>query len=135
MHMDVPSKGPCAFYDVISPKPLGIEEFKNAKVLFIIWVMYFSFKEPNWSIIGHANLPASLNKRIWFWKKDSISGELTKYSSRNGEWTEVRATKKQLDGLECAAVWDPGHVEERLTSFYEGRPSKWADALSRQLDQ
>lgn len=114
-----------AFYDVISPAPVGIEDLNNAKVLFIIWVMNYSFKKLTWNIIGHADLPSSLNKRVWFGKKDSISGELTKYSSWNGESTERRVTKKEFDALERAAVWGPLHVEDRLICHHEGTECKW----------
>ncbi|WP_448115483.1 hypothetical protein [Mesorhizobium amorphae] len=33
-------------------------------------------------------------------------------------------------GLECAAVWDPEHVVDRLRDPADGRPNKWVERLA-----
>lgn len=35
----------------------------------------------------------------------------------------------ECEGLECAAVWSPEHVEDRLRSHYAGVPCEWALSL------
>ena len=40
-----------------------------------------------------------------------------------------KATRKECEGLEAAAVWDPEHVEDRLRDHYAGRPNKWVESL------
>lgn len=50
------------------------------------------------------------------------------YDPNNGEI--IPATKEQIQGLECAAVWEAEHVESRIIDYYEGRPNKWVKQLS-----
>ena len=39
------------------------------------------------------------------------------------------ATKEECIGLECAAVWDPTHAEDRIRDHYLGRKNKWLESL------
>jgi len=39
------------------------------------------------------------------------------------------ATKQEVMGLECAAVWEPEHIEDRLLDYFEHRPNIWHEAI------
>lgn len=119
-----------AFYNVITTTPLTTSELDRKALLCKICVMKYAWKKTNWKIIGYSELPIELCQRVWFAKQDSISGELTMYSEWEGKVAEKKATRKQLLGLECAAVWDPDHVEDRLRDHYNGVENKWVKNLA-----
>ena len=62
-----------------------------------------------------------------FFKRDSISG---KFSIYEGGGIETPATYDEVVDLECAAVWDPEHVESRLDDHYAGVENLWVKSLS-----
>ena len=39
------------------------------------------------------------------------------------------ATRAECEGLEREAVWDPEHIEDRLSDYFSGKPNKWVDSL------
>jgi hypothetical protein len=57
--------------------------------------------------------------------KHYSSGQLARYQDD----TESPATPDECKGLECAAVWDPIHVEERLQDVRDGRPNQIVEGL------
>ena len=61
-----------------------------------------------------------------FFKKDRIAKKLSIYDDDD---IEHPATLEEIEGLECAAVWEPQHVVDRLNDHFEGRPNKWVDSL------
>lgn len=113
-----------AFYDGIGPPISDVNELKGRQVLFKIWVMKDAFRRLNWQIIRNEPLEEGLRRRLVFFKKDKISGELSLYYSWPGRTEEVPATLKQCERLECAAVWSACHVEERLLDHVRGAPNK-----------
>ncbi len=123
-----------AFYDVISTTPLTPRDLDQKPFIFKIWVMRYAWKRPNWTIISRGELPEELNQRVWFSKQDAISGELTMYSTFEGKTIEKKATLKQLESLERAAAWDPGHIEERLLDHHRGVECKWVKLLKIKTD-
>lgn len=114
-----------AFYDAIGAPLENLDVLLQTPVLFKIWVMKYSFKEPHWKLVGSLELEPELTRPLWFFKRDCISGALTLYSSDSGEPVEKKATRKQCQGLECAAVWSPPHIEQRLLDHHRGVPNKW----------
>ena len=73
-----------------------------------------------WPIVGRAELAtvSDLDATVIF-RQDKISA----YESSTG--TETPLTFEEADRLECAAVWDPEHVEDRLRDYFSGVPNKW----------
>jgi hypothetical protein len=114
-----------AFYDAKSPPDLPIEEIVGQAILFKVWVMDYAIKRGVWPVIGHVPLTEDLLVEPWFFKKDSITGALTRY--RAGE--EIPAKRRECQKLECAAVWDPEHVADRLRDHFAGRPNVWVVSL------
>jgi hypothetical protein len=122
-----------AFYDT-SGEPLeDLNLLQKVPILFKIWVMKDVFKKPHWKLVGSLELEEELTGRIWFFKKDSISGELTLYSTHLHKTIEKKATRKQCEGLECAAVWSACHVEDRLRDHYRGVPNRAVTFYNSQL--
>jgi hypothetical protein len=39
------------------------------------------------------------------------------------------ATVEECDRLEVAAVWEPEHIEDRLSDVFAGRPDRWREAM------
>lgn len=107
----------------ISP---NIEEIVESEVSFIVWVMNYAIIDGIWPIIGRAEVTDKINERPPFYKQDRLSGKLSvTYTGAE----EEPATYADVVNLECAAVWDPEHVVDRLNDYFEGRPNKWVESM------
>ena len=102
-----------------------ISRIVGAPVAFRIWVMRRALTARVWPIIGSASPPPEILEEPWFFKRDRIARTLSIY--RRG--IEVAADRKACQGLECAAVWDPEHVADRLRDHFDGRPNEWVESL------
>jgi hypothetical protein len=116
-----------AFYRLRSSKILPVREVVTKDILFIIFVMNYAITDGIWPVAGHVPLRPELQVEPLFFKKDPISGKLTIYRDRTGE--EFPATREQCRDLECAAVWEPEHVVDRLEDHFAGRPNHWVESL------
>jgi hypothetical protein len=116
------------FYDLRSETVPPIEQIIAAPILFKLWVMRYTVAKGRWHVLGHVPLSHDLLVEPLFFKKDALTGALTIYRDRTGE--EVPATLEECEGLECAAVWDPEHLEDRLRDHHAGRPCRWLKALA-----
>ena len=76
--------------------------------------------------MGHLEVPSTIDQSPPFFKKDDISGALS--ITYTGD-DEKAATQEQVRGMECAAVWEPEHVVDRLNDQFAGRPNKWVESL------
>jgi hypothetical protein len=115
-----------AFYNLKAAQPPPIESIVAAPVAFKVWVMNYAITDGDWSVIGHAPLTSDLEEAPAFFKRDPISHKLSIYFGRG---IERPASLKEVEGLECAAVWEPEHVADRLKDFFAGRPNKWVDSM------
>lgn len=117
-----------AFYDLKSEtENIGLETIISSDILFKVPVMDYALKNELWKIIGFLPLENDLQKSINFFRQDDISNKLYIYNSLST--VEKKATKDECQGLECAAVWDPEHVEGRLRDHYANVPNKWTESL------
>ena len=99
--------------------------------------MSYAFKSTSpWVVVGRQPLtPDELVENKYF-KVDPISGALAishtdeQYPKGYKTWA---ATTEDCVGLECAAVWDPCHIESRLLDHFENRPNKWVQSLALKL--
>ena len=120
-------KSTVAFYDLRTSTEIAVEEIIAKPILFNIWVMDHAITDGAWSIIGHAPLDKELMVEPLLFKKDEISKALTLYRDSTGE--EVPATRKDFEGLVCAAVWEAEHVVERLNDHFAGRSNCWVESM------
>ncbi|WP_162301327.1 immunity 26/phosphotriesterase HocA family protein [Nitrincola tibetensis] len=103
-------------------------DISSAAIAFSVWVMNNAIGKAHWSIVGTIDLPSHVELDPWFFKKDIISGKYSLY--RHLE--EKPALRDDCVNLERAAVWEPEHVESRLTDFLAGREhqNKWVRSLA-----
>jgi hypothetical protein len=120
-------KGLTAFYDLRSEGILPLERILSASVAFITSVMEYAVTRGIWPVIGNAPLPKDLLEEPLFFKKDPITGALRIY--RDSTQEEFPATREQCEKLECAAVWDPEHIVDRLKDHFAGRPNIWVESM------
>lgn len=116
-----------AFYDLRLKEIPDVHDIVRHKIAFKVDVMNYAITDGDWPVIGNVPLEAELLEEPLFFKKDSITGELTIY--RDSTQEEIPATRAQCRGLECAAVWEPEHVVERLNDHFAGRPNRWVELM------
>jgi hypothetical protein len=121
-----------AFYDMstgVRETP-SLEEITVQKIAFTIPVMNHSVARGRWKVIGSLPLTTALTQNPSFWKQDPLTGALSIYcEDLPPPGYERAATPAECRGLECAAVWDPEHVEDRLRDHFAGRPNAWLEGL------
>lgn len=122
------------FYDLVgSPgADLAAEEVCGSKCLFRVSVMRYAASTGHWTRIGLCPLTElELERRHWFYKQDPITGALSRYAEdqRTGETFEEPLDIDEIGDLECEAVWDPEHVEDRLRDHLDGRPNVWVESM------
>ena len=119
-----------AFYDCRVKEELPIDRIVRCPILFQISVMNYAIKQGRWKVIGHVTLEDSLKNPPPRFIQDPLRPE----SFSIYEKGKIRpATKEEAIGLECAAVWDPEHVEDRLRDHYAGRKNKWVESLKMKI--
>lgn len=115
-----------AFYGLRSPEPVPAEEVVRGPVLFKVYVLTDAITGGGWPVIGSVPLAPDLRELPRFFKTDPISGELSLYFD---DGSERPAKSEEIEGLECAAVWEPAHVVERLNDHFAGRPNTWVESM------
>lgn len=121
-----------AFYDFKTNEIPRITEIVKHPVAFKIWVMNYAVTDGDWPVIGRIPLTPELQVRPPFFKQDPISKQLSITFTGGGD--EQSAILEQCQNLECAAVWEPEHVVERLEDYFEGRPNFWVERLRAKSD-
>lgn len=115
-----------AFYDLKADKTPAIDFIVSKPVAFKVWVMNSALTDGKWPIIGTKPLTPDLEESPTFFKRDPISGKLSIYTKGG---CEKPATLQECEGLECAAVWDPKHLTDRLNDHFANRPNKWVESM------
>ena len=109
-----------AFYEIMTKDDIrDVNLIVTLPVLFILGVYNDVITSNRWVIIGKKTLEDYLKVLPMEFIQDSETLELEIYDCNSGE---IRpSTKEECEGLECAAVWEATHVEERIIDFFEGR--------------
>lgn len=115
------------FYSARETRVSDIEQLNSASFVFKIWVMDYAIGKNGWPIIGNLELNDGKDDEPWFFKQDVISGALLKYKDSTQE--EIEIAIDECAELECAAAWDPEHVESRLRDEYVGCPNAWVESM------
>ena len=121
-----------AFFDYVTDADVvpDIEIIVKKPIVFRLWVMKYAFSGGLWVVVGHLPVPADVLEPPWFFKQDPITVRLS-VTQTGAE--EVPADVERCKALECAAVWDPQHVADRLRDHFAGRPNKWVDSMKIRL--
>ena len=118
------------FFDGAFAEEPSPDRVMDLPVLFRIWVHNDAVKKGLWPVIGNQPVAPENAAEPYFYKQDPITGKLSLYHSSFADtgW-ERPASATDCDGLECAAVWDPEHVEDRLRDHYASQPNRWVESL------
>ncbi len=114
-----------AFYDLKVEVVPDLRTVILTPVLFTVWVMNHAVTSGRWEIIGNFPLEKNLEITPKFFKQDPINKKLCIYF----QGKEIPASIEECEKLERAAVWEPGHIEDRLRDYFAGRPNQWVDLM------
>jgi hypothetical protein len=97
--------------------------------------MHYAITSGIWEVVGRVPLSEDLKEIPRFFKQDMMNGAISIYQEipELAPYYEIPATLAEIEGLECAAVWDPEHVEDRLRDHFAGRPNIWVESLKIKL--
>ena len=112
-----------AFFDVATKTEVSAQEAISYPLMFRIWVHTSSLK--TWNSLGKAPVSDSLSKPVPRFKQDVLTGKLNIYI--NGQ--ETPATLEQVQGLECAAVWEGSHLLSRIRDHLADRENEWVASM------
>ena len=120
-----------AFYDILLPKDekdYDLNDISKKPILFILAVYDHAITKGRWSKKG--KLPLEENLQILPNKFIQDEFNLAKFELYNSDTGEISpASRIECLGLECAAVWEPEHVESRIQDYYNGEPNVWVEQL------
>ena len=111
-----------AFFEIRTQEDLGPSEAIEKPLLFRLWVTRYAHSKGRWRKVGDAPVADALCEPVQRFNQDPITKRIR--LTINGT-DGPEGTIADCKGLECAAVWDPDHVEERLRDFFLGVPNKW----------
>jgi hypothetical protein len=118
------------FFDGCFTDSLPPEKAADLPVLFRLWVANHAITRGRWQVVGRATLTPENQEEPFFYTQDALTGGLTLYHSSFAQTNWERAASlAECEALECAAVWEPEHVEDRLRDHYDGRQNKWTESL------
>jgi len=122
-----------AFFDYSTERntQTPISEIVGKPIAFKIWVMKYAITGKLWPVVGQGPVPTELQPLPWFYKKDALNGKI--YRTKMGGGGDFESSLAEIEGLECAAVWDPEHVVDRLKDHFAGRANKWLEILKAKL--
>lgn len=113
-----------AFYDFKAHEVPPVEAIVVKPIAFKTWVMKYAISDGDYQVIGHLPLTPDLLEKPPFFKQDPLNGKLS-ITYDGGD--EQPATRKEIEGLEHAAVWEPEHIVDRLNDHFAGQPNAWVE--------
>lgn len=118
------------FFDGSFDEGVAVESIPNLPVAFKLWVANHAITKGTWPVIASEPLVSPNADEPFFYKQDAINGQLSLYHSEFAETNYERpASLDECQHLECAAVWEPEHVVDRLNDRAAHRPNRWVEAL------
>jgi hypothetical protein len=118
-----------AFFDFKSEERLiDFSTLEKCNLLFIVVVYNDVITQGKWLKGGKLPIRKELEILPRKFIQDNLNpSEFRLYNPNTGEIT--KATREQCEGLECAAVWEANHVEDRIRDHYLGVPNIWVEQL------
>jgi hypothetical protein len=126
-------KAQYAFFDYFGPSLQSevLGSLGACKVVFVLAVMDSAVKSGRWKIVGFSELRPELKMPRSYFMQDAITKKFSIYDADTGNISS--ANFSEISGLECAAVWESEHVEDRLRDYQVGRPNPIVQRLSPKL--
>ncbi|MFO0851903.1 MAG: hypothetical protein U0871_25555 [Gemmataceae bacterium] len=114
-----------AFFDLKARTDPPVEQIVTHRIAFRVGVHKAAWTTGRWLRVGRWPIPARLAAPVPTYIQDPIDGSFSIYLAGH-----IRpARRDECVGLECCAVWDPEHVEDRLRDHFAGVPSKWVESV------
>lgn len=116
-----------AVYDIRIPSgdAVPLEQVYRAPVLWKMTVARSALTSGRWPTVDVRALEPSLACATEYYIKDAFTGKFQIYRSSDGS---IRpSTRDECRSLEAAAVWEAGHVLDRIRDHYLGVPNAWAE--------
>lgn len=115
-----------SFYGFHTEDPVsGLEEIASNPILFTVGVHKSVLDR--WDVIGIMPLEEQMQRPfLQFWQDINNYRNCRIFDVEGNERT---ATPDECEGLERWAVWEAGHIEERVLDTLMGRPSKWTEQM------
>lgn len=118
------------FFEGIFTGAVSVDEIVTLPVAFTLNVFRHAVTKGIWPVVGSRPLEPENRREPFFYKQDAISGRLFLHHSSFAEQNyECSATLEECIGLECAAVWEPEHVVDRLRDKAAGRLNRWEESM------
>ncbi|MGL5095390.1 MAG: hypothetical protein ACRDD1_07370 [Planctomycetia bacterium] len=115
-----------AFFDLRASSDLPATEVVRLPVAFRVAVHKSAWTDGRWLRVGKAEPPPETLAPAPKFVRDALNGRLSIYLHG-----VIRpAAREECVGLECCAVWEPEHVEDRLRDHFAGRPNKWVRSMA-----
>lgn len=119
-------EGSFAVYDCRTETEFPLDDILRLPVLFEVAVMRWAVTKGRWKVIGTAPIESAHSVPA----PKFIEDQLNKGHFEIYEHGKIRpASRAECIGLECMAVWDPEHVEDRIRDHFAGRTNKWVESL------
>ncbi len=112
-----------AFFDCRTNDELPTADIIAQPVLFRLWVTVSAHSTGRWKKVGPAEVSVTLQKPVLRYNQDPLQPEDIRLTFDGAN--ETLGTVEDCEGLECAAVWEAEHVEDRLRSHFAGIPCEW----------
>lgn len=112
-------------YDIHTNKKIdSLVQIVKSPLLFIIAAYNDVVTKGRWIKIGTLPLPDSLQILPMQFIQDGLDpSKFRLYNPNTG--VMLPAIKSECKGLERAAVWEAGHVEDRIRDHFANRPCIW----------
>ncbi|MCJ8056564.1 immunity 26/phosphotriesterase HocA family protein [Shinella curvata] len=117
------------FFDGIFTETISMEDIPRLPVAFRLAVSNYAVTRGVWPVIGSRPLTPENAEEPFFYKQDNRDRLFLYHSSFAAQNYERPASLADCIGLECAAVWDPEHVVDRLRDHALGQPNRWVEIL------
>ena len=116
-----------AFFHIRTTDDIAAEDVVRNQLIFRLWVMRYAHSTGRWLKIGDAPVAPALQQPVLRFNQDPLKPEQIRLTYDGCEGP--LGTIKDCENLECAAVWDPEHVEDRIRDHFAGVPNKWLLSL------
>ncbi len=121
--------GSIAFFDSYENQQSNAEQLSKLAVIFILTPYNHAYRNENWSSLGKTEIRADLQTTPNKFIQDALNPN--NFEIYNPNMGDIRkSTREECIGLECSAVWEARHIEDRLIDHFNGIENIWVKQLS-----
>ncbi|MBR9825637.1 MAG: hypothetical protein GYB36_07520 [Alphaproteobacteria bacterium] len=118
------------FFDRLHDSSQKLKDIDTKSVAFKVCVHNADVKSGRWKRLGNIPISDQTGAMPRMFKQDKITGRLALYHADFASTGYERPARlSECEGLECAAVWDAPHVEDRLIDHFNGLENRWVKSL------